>query len=489
MESVNATTQQPTIRVESPLNVFFDDDANLDEAARKLNAERPDSFLVDEQRYSEVGLAQDFATKHAGDLIFIADWKRWLKWDGQRFRDDSGMGVMQLAKSYAESLWGEVGSLYKHMRSEEFEKAAGFVKSTQSLRKIQAFVKLAESDQKLVVSHGDLNQLPEMLNVRNGTIHLPTGELRPHSTNDLITQLAPVDFEQTALCVEWDKTLSLVFGGQLELIRYFRQVMGYALHGAAPEAILPIWHGDGNNGKSTIWNALYALLGDYAGTASQELILPLRDQHPTERADLFAKRFVMVAETDEARRLAESQVKMLTGNDRIKCRRMNENFWEFSPSHLLNICSNHRPKVTGKDAGIWRRIKLIPFEVDLSKVVKRRSGFHEWLVKHEGPGILNWLIAGYQDWKANGFIEPDVVRDATAEYRSNEDDVGQFLQNRCVLATESFEYGADLFKAYQMEGGRMTLAKFGRELKSQLEHERRRGGVVYLGVSLDGGDS
>ena len=42
---------------------------------------------------------------------------------------------------------------------------------------------------------------------------------------------------------------------------------------------------------------------------------------------------------------------------------MREDFWEFTPSHLLIMVTNHRPQVRGTDEGIWRRLRLVPFEV------------------------------------------------------------------------------------------------------------------------------
>jgi putative DNA primase/helicase len=96
-------------------------------------------------------------------------------------------------------------------------------------------------------------------------------------------------------------------------------------------------------------------------------LLAKRGSHPTELADLFGARLVASVEVEDGRRLAESLVKQLTGGDRIKARRMREDFWEFAPTHKVFLAANHKPVVRGTDHAIWRRIKLVPFDVVIPK--------------------------------------------------------------------------------------------------------------------------
>src|SRR5262249_46370128 len=148
---------------------------------------------------------------------------------------------------------------------------------------------------------------------------------------------------------------------------FWQRLCGYCLTGDVSEQILPILHGPGQNGKSTILGSLLAMVGlDYGMKAMPDLLMAKRHEtHPTDRADLFGKRLVGAIEKAEGRRLDETMVKELTGGDKIRARRMREDSWEFDPTHKIMLCTNHRPVIKGTDAAIWRRPKLIPFNVTI----------------------------------------------------------------------------------------------------------------------------
>jgi len=79
---------------------------------------------------------------------------------------------------------------------------------------------------------------------------------------------------------------------------------------------------------------------DYSAKAAAEVIMLRHGEcHPTATSDLFGKRIVAVVETDSGKRLAEGTVKDLTGGDRIRTRRMREDYWEFSPTHKLLLAT------------------------------------------------------------------------------------------------------------------------------------------------------
>jgi putative DNA primase/helicase len=122
--------------------------------------------------------------------------------------------------------------------------------------------------------------------------------------------------------------------------------VGYAAAGVVSEEILAILYGVGANCKSTLVNAVMDSLGDYAIQAAPDLLMAKRGAHPTELADLFGARFVASVESEEGRRLAESLVKQLTGRDRVKARRMREDFWQFDPTHTTFLATNHKPEVS-----------------------------------------------------------------------------------------------------------------------------------------------
>jgi putative DNA primase/helicase len=208
--------------------------------------------------------------------------------------------------------------------------------------------------------------------------------------------------------------------------------------------------------------------------------------HPTERADLFGKRFVATIETEEGKRLAEALMKQMTGGDKIRARRMRQDFFEFDPTHKIVLAANHKPQVRGTDLGAWRRIKLVPFTVTIPEEEKDKALPEK--LKGELPGVLNWCIQGCLDWQRHGLGEPDEVRQATSKYRAEQDTVQGFLDECCVLHPEARVKSSALLEAYhEWSGDRvMTSPAFRERLKERgFESKRGHGGAYFWhGVGL-----
>ncbi|MDP1563938.1 MAG: phage/plasmid primase, P4 family [Pirellulaceae bacterium] len=446
--------------------------------------ESDDSGRTDEQN------AERFIDKNLERLMYVPEWRRWLVWDGRRWYDDNGVGVRRHARYYVKNLWNELGKKVSSVSRDEFSKIQTFVKRSNSAAGIKALIDLARSDPRIVCPVKDLNRHLTLLNVENGTIDLATGKFRDHDPADRITQLAPVRFDPAATCPEWLATLELVFNSDQGLIRYVQQLLGYSCSGLVDHHVLPICWGNGNNGKSTISGTIVNLLGDYAKPVSQDLLLPVQQQHPTIIADLYQRRFCPLAEIDQNRKLNEAIAKMLTGGDKLTGRRCGEDFWDFDPTHKFWLSCNHKPRISGTDEGIWRRVRLIPFTVDISKKTKPKPGLSKSLVRNEGPGILNWLIAGFKDYYEHELVEPDCVMAATNDYRDSEDVLGLFIKEHCVVELGGTATAEQLFVAFKNDfGGKWTKTAFGKAISERFKKEKawegiNRGKVVYEGIRV-----
>ena len=268
-----------------------------------------------------------------------------------------------------------------------------------------------------------------------------------------------------------------------------QRLLGYCLTGDTSEQMLPILHGEGSNGKSTLVNVVFDMLGDgYSMKASPDMLLARKhDAHPTERADLFGKRFVAAVETDEGRRLAESLVKELTGGDRVRARRMREDFWQFRPTHKVILACNHKPEVRGTDLAIWRRLRLIPFNVIIPEASKDKHLGDK--LREELPGILRWCVQGCLDWQAQGLGVPPEVETATASYRADEDAIGGFIEAFCITGS-AFKVRAgalyEVYKTYCEDSGESSLTqkRFGQRLTDRGFHRTTNNGTWYTGVGL-----
>ncbi len=421
---------------------------------------------------TDLGNARRLVTRFGSDLRHCHPWGKDLVWDNRRWAADDTAQVERFAKETVRSIYAELAPLTDPYARQRLAKHAA---ASESAKSISAMIRLSRSEPGVPVLPADLDRDPWALNVLNGTLDLRTGTLRPHRRDDMLTRLAPVAYDPTALCPTWEAFLDTIMGGNLRLVEYLRRVVGYALTGSVAEQVMWVLFGEGANGKSTFLNAIMGILGDlYAMQAVPELVMARQSEaHPTERADLFGRRVVACVETEQGRRLAESLVKQLTGGERVRARRMREDFWEFDPSHKLFLVTNHKPTIRGADKGIWRRMKLVPFTVTIPDAMKDPALPEK--LKAEWPGILAWAVRGCLEWQRGGLAHPPEVENATAAYREEMDTVGAFLGECCSAGPDEFRVRkTTLYAAYSGWSAKSGDAAIGRN-----DFNRRLGEMGY----------
>jgi putative DNA primase/helicase len=440
---------------------------------------------------TDLGNAERLVHRAAGKIRYCKPWKKWLAYDGRRWRPDDTMAVERFAKIMVRGLLEEAAAEPDDKKRKEI---AAWQGTSESRARIEAAIALAASEEGVPAVPDQLDRDPWLLNVENGTIDLRAGELRPHKREDLITCLAPVAFDPDATCPLWLATLDRVFDGRPALIGFIQRLFGLALTGAVTEQVLPIFHGHGSNGKSTILGALIDLLGpDYAIVAPPGLLMLNRgESHPTRQATLFGKRLVVDMETAEGAKLNEALVKQLTGSDKISARRMREDFWEFTPTHKLILCSNHKPEIRGTEHAIWRRIRLVPFDVTIPDHEQDRSLPQK--LQAEFRGILAWCVRGCLDWRRDGLNPPDDVVAATAEYRADQDILGDFLASECMVNPSLFARASALYQRYRKwtEGSgeqAVNQRAFGKALVERGFQRYTNNGTCYSGIGLRSDDT
>jgi P4 family phage/plasmid primase-like protien len=341
---------------------------------------------------TDLGNAERLVARHGADLRYCHPWGKWLAWDGIRWVVDASGEVERRVIETVRGIYAEAEDATDSTKRRNIAQHA--MRSESHLR-IEAMMALARSMPGIPVAPDDLDNDTWLLNAQNGAVSLKSAELRPHRREDLITKLAPVEYNGAADAPTWKAALERWLPFEA-LRRFVQRLFGYALTGDVSEQVLPFLHGPGANGKTTMTNTALEMMGDYGQQAAPDLLLAKRGSHPTELADLFGARLVASVEVEDGRRLAESLVKQLTGGDRIKARRMREDFWEFAPTHKVFLAANHKPVVRGTDHAIWRRIKLVPFDVVIPKG-EQDSRLPKKL-RAELPGILAWAVHGCLEW-------------------------------------------------------------------------------------------
>jgi putative DNA primase/helicase len=436
-----------------------------------------------------LAMAKRFVVLCGRDLRYVAPWKKWIVYRDGRWKTDDRCEVQSLFRRVFAEVAGEA---YDVGTKDAFD----LLDDIGGTKGVNAALTLAQPD--LAITPSELDRDPWLLNCVNGTLNLKTGELQPHTQADYITSLCPTAFNPDAASYSWDRFLESTFAGSLPLIEFVQRWCGYCLSGVVTEQRLPVFWGGGANGKSTILNAIQDAVGrDFVTTGARDLLLKKRgDSHPTELADLFGKRLVVCAESDDGRTLAEGQLKQLTGGDRIKARRMKEDFWEFEPTHKTLLVTNHLPRVQGNDHAIWRRLLLVPFNQKFWNPDGGETGPDELRqdkqlgekLRAEREGILAWMVRGCLDWQRRGLCPPPEVMLATNEYRSREDRLQAFIDDCCLVSPMCRIRAGELYDSYRKwceQNGESAESGtwFGRNVAEQFQ-KTKSAGTWYLGIGL-----
>ena len=442
---------------------------------------------ADPENLTDLGNAGRFVRMHRGNVRFCYPWGRWFVWMGTHWAVDDTGEIYRRAKETVRAIYREADQCEDESRRVALAKHAG---RCEAEGKLKAMLAMAESEPGIPVLPDDLDRDPWLLNVQNGTLDLKTGQLGPHRREDFITKCIPVSYHPDAECPTWLAFLHRIFEGNGPLIEFVRRAIGYCLTGDTSEQCLFLCYGRGENGKTTKLQTILGLMADYARKTPTETLMVRRGEAiPNDVARLRGARFVAAVEAEEGRRLAESLVKELTGGDTIAARFMRAEWFEFLPQFKLWLATNHKPRIVGTDRAIWRRIRLIPFNVTIPKVEQDRHLAEK--LREEWPGILAWAVEGCLAWQRHGLEEPEEVTRATEEYRAEQDVIGAFLEECCYEDSTASALARDLFGAYrtwaEQNGEKLTTQKdFGGRLGERGFVRGTGAGNVkkWLGVGL-----
>lgn len=360
----------------------------------------------------------------------------WYRWAGYRWAIDlEARAVSEAAFELGENL----AARDPHERFTR-QQLRRHINRTLNDQGNQALIRVAKKMPAFHLPADKLDADPYALCTPDGVVDLRTGVLRPAHPSQFHTRAALCSPREMPTPL-WDKFLTDTFGPGPKgaaLAGYMQRVMGYTITGLTSAQILPFLHGQGGNGKSVLAAVVQRLLGDYADTAPHDFLMakPYSD-HPTELADLQGRRLIVCSELNPGARFDQARMTLLTGSDRIKARKVRQDFFSFWPTHTLWLLGNHRPAVPAGGRGFWRRLRLVPFEYTVSRVI---TDLDVHLVEAEGPGILHWIIQGtlkYLNGDDPHLKNSDAVTAATRDYAQSEDTFGRFLDDCCKLGDPS----------------------------------------------------
>lgn len=406
------------------------------------------------QQHNDHGNAVRLISLHGRDIRYFHAIKRWMIWDGRRWRIDEAGRAYKLAKD---------AMLRFVVQASEAENkdAESFAGRSLDHKRISAL--LASAECELPITTSDLDRSPYLLNCSNGTLDLRTGKLGQHRREDYITKLAHVDYWRDAKCPLFLQFLHRIMGDGPDasdadgeragrLVAYLQTALGYSLTGDVSEKVIFCLFGSGNNGKTTLLESVRFVLWEYAAQIQIDTLMSYRQRETnaslSDLADLRGARFVTTSEAEQGGRLAEGKLKYLSaGMGDVKTCRKYENPITFRATHKLFIDANHKPIIRGTDHAIWNRLRLIPFDLTIPTEEIDKGMFDK--LKGEAQGILAWMVAGCRRWLAEGLGDSPEVTEASAGWRSEMSLLREFIEDRCELSPQAVCAVGELRRAYE----------------------------------------
>jgi len=446
--------------------------------------------IVEFAQHGDLGATELFVERHGHRLKYVRQARAFYVPSGRRWVADGGDRVLHFASQVSKMLYGLANSERDQERRETLAK---FGLRFESRKLLENVIALAKGLPGIAVDASDFDADPFVLNTVDGVLDLRTGELRNARDDEFFAKLTGARYDPDAKCPRWLQFLDEIFCGNAELVDFVHRLAGLSICGSQAEQIVPVCYGLGANGKSVFLGALSHALGDYAIATNADTFMRDRKTATNDLARLSGARFVTAVEVEDGKTFSEALIKSISGDDRITARFLFKEFFEFVPQFKVWFAVNHRPVVRGNDHGIWRRLRLIPFEARFDG--RTRDNNLAQRLREEAPGILAWAVRGCLAWQADGLPTPDAVRIATETYRSDMDSLRPFLDDCCDVATDESVTSADLYRTYkswaESNGERpATSQALGRRLTDRgFRNERTKRARLWRGLKLKAGDT
>lgn len=448
------------------------------------------SSAADRIPNTDHGNAIRFANAFDTQAKYVPDWGNWALWDSTRWKEDKAERVYGLIRQVPQLILEEA------LKEGDEDKKNALLKwsiRTQDVGRMNAIHRIAKTDDRFLIDSNDLDSDPYLFNVQNGTINLRTGGLQAHDPRDRITKIANIPYDPDATAPLWEETLLTIQNGNQDMVDFLQRLVGYSMTGLTVEQVFILMWGPPGTGKSTFNETIRYVFGDYATNAEAEVFMSRQQSGRAnpEVARLQGARLVTSSETEENKKLAIARIKLMTGGDRVTASNLYAAPFEFEPIMKLWLATNHKPRVPADEGGVWDRMIFVPFTRDMRNDPNRIKDLKEQL-RREMPGILTWAVKGCLKWRAEGLGRPPEVEAAQNEYRTDSDELAQFLEEMTDPGSSDDHKVASstLFAAYKewaTQGGfyPLNVRRFKEKMEARgYQSKRLTSGIVWEGLKL-----
>jgi len=496
-----------------------DDETEYEDPEFELENEEPDDrvmfstdavlkFLHDNQ----VGDAEVFKQLYRGKSIYDHAAASWYLWNGHYWKADETQQAFSDVQMISDIYRLELQRLSWRINSEKTQdrEKKDCIEIEKRLRKrisdIQTrqrandiLIHARSGSNGLATSGSEWDAKPTLLCCSNGVLDLDSGEFRSGLPEDMIISHCDTEWRGAdEKCPTWERFILEVMNSDISRVAFLKRALGYCASGLNVERFLMIFHGLAQNGKGTVLETLYQVLGDYSSEIPAEtLLIGGRETGASARPDLMlmrGKRLCWASETNKNREIDGAKIKWLSGGDSIVCRQLFGKMVSFEQTAKIILLTNNQPKIDGNDKAIWARVLLIPFDLTFvpepsTPNERKRDKYLKDKLLEEKSGILAWLYQGYQEWKRVGLAPPDSIKAATSKYREDNSTLRQFLTDCCIVAPGVRVKPSDLYAKYEdfcSENGLEQDRKqpFFNEISSLFKKERTYSGRWYIGIGL-----
>ena len=375
---------------------------------------------------TDLGNAERFRRDSLGKMLYIKEEKSWRIFDGICWRQDHGAAERQ-AHETIRKIIQEAGT-----DSDSIQVYSKWQKTSESVARIKAMVDVASNLEGLSVSKASFDQNTRLLNLLNGTLDLKTGELRPHSAEDMITKVAGCSFNPNGEAPRFKQFIKEIMDNDKADANYIQKLVGYCLSGERPEQLIQFFMGEGGDGKSVLLETIRNLLGDYQITLSASTFsVKNTGSIPNDVARLAGSRFAGVSELPKGLYVNTQLMKGISGGDTISARFLHQEFFDFKPEALLLFVTNFYPFIDVEDKAFLRRVRILKFPKNFSETTP--DLFLREKLKHELSGILNWAIEGYRNYKSQGLNPTPNMVEAIENYKKFIDPLDGFFEDKIEI--------------------------------------------------------
>lgn len=452
--------------------------------------ERSPEGTLTAKKYSmdDMGNALRFVDLFGESIRYNYNDKKWLYYNKLKWCIDNDGTIERLVDAAVEMMKFEMKH-YIETEGDDGVMTKAFqkhMKSSRSDKSRRAMEKVARHH--VPVLPMQLDRYKMALNTPSGMLNLKNGKLSESKPEYYLTKITNVEYSENADCPRWLRFLEEIFGGDLDLIRYVQKAVGYTLTGSTAEQCAFFLYGTGRNGKSTFLDVIRDIFGDYAANIQPETLMVKNNSSSAINSDiarLKGARLVTSVEPNEGVRINEGLLKQLTGDDPVTARKLYSEEFEFKPEFKLWMATNHKPIIRGTDTGIWRRIHMIPFTVQIPEERVDKNLRHK--LKAEMTGIFKWCVDGCLLWQREGLKMPKAVLDSVKEYRREMDVISAFIEDKCELSgavQSSVLYACYTQWAQDNNEYCMSATKFSVEMSKRFEKVKTRTGKFYNGISF-----